>query len=113
MMKQELMNLRMKIYKPSSLKLKLVDELIPLIKHCFGNQVETTNIGFVNNHFSLGKLFVKSIEINEEDISRVLIHWQPNYNISNQRDPFCSVYMLTSQEIKKLINKIKTISPIY
>jgi hypothetical protein len=42
-----------------------------------------------------------------------MIHWYPNYNISTRNDPYCSVYMLTEEEIKALMEKVKAIKDYY
>lgn len=107
MNKQELIQIREQLYKATPLKLQLVDELISLIKGCFGNYIKVNGIRFDNRHFQLEGLTVKMIEIDPQEIGGVLIHWYPNFNISTQRDPFCSAYVLHTNSIKKLISYLQ------
>jgi hypothetical protein len=109
MTKQELTELRVQLYKPTPLKLKLVDELISEIKSCFGDKVETHTIEFKHHFFKLGGMWVKSVQTEENGIGGVLVHWEPNHRISTKIDPFCSAYILTTQEIQKTLRTIKSI----
>jgi len=111
MTKEELKELRVRLYKVSPNKLELVDKLINLIKHCF-NGVETNGIRF-DSTFKLGKLSVKIIEIDPQEIGGVLIHWYPIKSVSLRNDPFCSAYILTEKEIKKIIDKIQSVKDFY
>ena len=107
MNKQELIQIREQLYKATPLKLQLVDELISLIKGCFGNHIEVNGIRFDNTHFQLEGLAVKMIEIDPQEIGGVLIHWYPNFKISTRRDPYCSAYVLNTNSIKKLISYLQ------
>jgi hypothetical protein len=109
----ELMEQRKILYKVSSLKFKLVEELVEAIKHCFGDRIEVNGIRFDSNFMKIDDLFVKRIEVIPHDIAHVMIHWYPNYNISTRNDPYCSVYMLTEEEIKSLMEKVKAIKDYY
>ena len=104
---------RMELYKATPLKLKRVDELISLIKGCFGNSIETNGIRFDNNHLKLGELTVKMVEIDPQTFGGVLVHWYPKKDISTKNDPFCSAYMLNTWEINKIIKDIKQIKEYY
>lgn len=101
------------LYKVSSLKFKLVEELVEAIKHCFGDRIEVNGIRFDSNFLKIDDLFVKRIEVIPHDIAHVMIHWFPNHYYSTTEDPFCSVYMLTEEEIKSLIEKVKTVKDYY
>lgn len=109
----ELNEQRKILYKVSSLKFKLVEELVEAIKHCFGDRIEVNGIRFDSNFLKIDDLFVKRIEVIPHDIAHVMIHWYPNYYYSTTEDPFCSVYMLTEEEIKSLIEKVKTVKDYY
>ena len=109
----ELTKIRVQLYKATPLKLQLVDELISLIKGCFGNHIKVNGIRFDNRHFQLGGLTVKMIEIDPQEIGGVLIHWYPNFKISTRQDPYCSVYILKTNSIRKLIKEIQIIHDSY
>ena len=113
MTKEELTELRVKLYKAKPSKLQLVDELITLIKGCFGGKVETNGIRFDSGNFKLGELTVKMIELDPQEFGGVLVHWYPKLDISVRYDPYCSVYMLSLREIKKIIERIKRIHEYY
>jgi hypothetical protein len=103
---------RIQLYKATPLKLQLVDELASLIKNCFPN-VETNGIRFDDSHLRLEGLTVKMLEIDPQEIGGVLIHWYPKFDISNTSDPFCSAYMLTINELKKLIKTLQNVKNSY
>lgn len=107
----DLKKVRIQLYKAKPSKLKLVDELISLIKGCFGDKVETTCIRYDDSHLKLGKLTVKFLQIDE--VSGVLVHWYPRYDLSTHNDPYCSVYMLSVSEIRKLIKDLNRIHEYY
>ena len=113
MTNQELTNLRVQLYKPTPLRLKLVDELISEIKSCFGDKVITDKIEFEHHAFKLGGMWVKSVQTEENGIGGVLVHWEANPRISTTTDPFCSAYILTTNEVKSLLQQIKMIKAIY
>lgn len=112
-MTENLNELRAKLYKAKPSKLKLVDELISLIKGCFGDKVETNGIRFNSGNFKLSELSVNMIELDPQEIGGVLVHWYPKFDISTKNDPYCSVYMLSLHEIKKIIERIKRIHEYY
>ena len=112
-MTENLNELRAKLYRAKPSKLQLVDELITLIKGCFGDKVETNGIRFDSGNFKLGELSVKMIELDPQEFGGVLVHWYPKLDISIRYDPYCSVYMLSLREIKKIIESIKRIHEYY
>lgn len=107
----DLKRVRIQLYKATPLKLQLVDELISLIKGCFGDKVETTCIRYDDSHLKLGKLTVKFLQIDE--VAGVLVHWYPRYDLSTLNDPYCSAYMLSVSEIRKLIKDLNRIHEYY
>jgi hypothetical protein len=109
----ELKKIRLQLDKAKPSKLKLVDELISLIKGCFGDKVETNCIRFDSGNCKLGELSVKMIELDPQEFGGVLVHWYPKLDISIRHDPYCSVYMLSLREIKKIIERIKRIHEYY
>ena len=116
MNQQQLKQTRVQLYKATPLKLQLVDELISLIKGCFGGKVETNEIQFDSGNFKLtdkSELSVNMIELDPQEIGGVLIHWYPNFYISTKNDPYCSVYMLSIREIRKIIHRVKNIQEYY
>ena len=102
MTEQQIKEMRAKLYKATPLKMQLVDELISVIKNCF-HGVETNGIRF-DSTFKVGGLYLKSLDLDE--ISGVLIHWEPDFKISTQSDPYCSAYILKPREIRRIIKKI-------
>lgn len=112
-MTENLNELRAKLYRAKPSKLQLVDELISLIKGCFGDKVETNGIRFDSRNFKLGELSVKMIELDPEEIGGVLVHWYPKLDVSLRQDPYCSVYMLSLREIRKIIERINKVHEYY
>ena len=108
----ELNNTRVQLYKATPLKLQLVDELIDLIKNCFKG-VETTGIRYDDSHLKLGELTVQFLEIDKAEIGGVLVHWYPRHDLSTRNDPYCSAYMLSVSEIRKLIKDLNRIHDYY
>ena len=111
-MKKTLEQQRIELYKATPLKLMLVDELISLIKGCFPN-VETTSFRYDDSHLKLGDLIVKMIEIDPQIFGGVLVHWYPKLDVSLRQDPYCSVYMLSLREIRKIIERINKVHEYY
>lgn len=109
----DLKKVRIQLYKAKPSKLKLVDELISLIKGCFGDKVETNGIRFDSGAFKLGELSVKMIELDPQEFGGVLVHWYPKLDVSLRHDPYCSVYMLSLREIGKIIKRINDIHEYY
>jgi hypothetical protein len=108
----DLKKVRIQLYKAKPSKLKLVDELISLIKGCFGDKVETNGIRFDSGAFKLGELSVKMIELDPQEFGGVLVHWHP-LDVSIRYDAYCSVYMLSLREIGKIIKRINDIHEYY
>lgn len=113
MTNQELTDMRVRLYKATPLKLQLVDELISLIKGCFGNNIETNGIQFDKNIFKLGGLYVRMIEIDPHEFGGILVHWYQKLDISVRYDPYCSAYMLTPKELRKIIKRITEVKEYY
>lgn len=112
-MTENLNELRAKLYRAKPSKLQLVDELITLIKGCFGDKVETNGIRFDSGNFKLGELSVNMIELDPQEIGGVLVHWYPKLDVSLRQDPYCSVYMLSLREIRKIIERINKVHEYY
>lgn len=112
-MTENLNELRAKLYRAKPSKLQLVDELISLIKGCFGDKVETNGIRFDSGNFKLGELSVNMIELDPQEIGGVLVHWYPKLDVSLRQDPYCSVYMLSLREIRKIIERINKVHEYY
>ena len=112
-MTENLNELRAKLYRAKPSKLQLVDELITLIKGCFGDKVETNGIRFDSGNFKLGELSVNMIELDPQEIGGVLVHWYPKLDVSLRQDPYCSVYILSLREIRKIIERINKVHEYY
>ncbi len=100
--KKELSFIRSALYHPSANKIKLVDSLVECMKN-YAKGVSITDISFKEGAIRLGGLSVKSIEIDPHEIGGVLVHWYPDYKVSTKSDPFCSAYVLSLAELRKLI----------
>ena len=100
MNKQELTQIRKQLYKTTPLKLQLVDEIINNIK-----SLKVNGLRF-DTTLKLEGIQVELIEIDPQEIGGILIHWLPNHHISTKQDPYCSVYMLQTNTIKKLLRII-------
>lgn len=106
MTKEQLTETRVRLYRATPLKLQLVDELISLIKGCFGDRVETNGIRFDSGNFKLGELSVNMIELDPQEIGGVLVHW-------SQDGKYSSVYMLKVSDIRRIIQRISKIHEHY
>lgn len=116
MSEKKLRETRVKLYKATPLKLQLVDELIELVKHSFTgvfSGLEVSGMTFKDTFFKIGGLQVKMIEIDPQEVGGLLIHWYPNFRISTQSDPYCSAYMLTPREIRRIIKKVSELNDHY
>lgn len=110
MSEKELIKARVKLYKATPLKLKLADKVAETIRTCFGtDKIETNGLRFDSGAFKLGGLTVKMVDLDKQSIGNVLIHWVPDFKISTNSDPFCAIYMLHTNEIKKLLRKVRSI----
>ena len=106
-------DLRIAIYKPTLLHFDLVNELTDKLIHCFGDKIEVTSIKLDDNTLTLDdNLKVRMIEIDPEEIGAVLIHWYPQ-NKTDSSDYFCSAYMLTTNELKKIITFLQNVKNNY
>ena len=103
--KKELSFTRRALYHPSAGKIKLVNNLIESMKS-YAKGVEITDITFKEGTLMLGGLSVKRIEIDPHEVGGVLVHWYPNYKVSTKSDPFCSAYILSLSELRKLISRV-------
>ncbi len=112
MTKQELTQTRVQLYKATPLKLQLVEELANAIKHC-SNGVETNGIDFRDTKLKLNGISVRLLEIDPQELGNVLVHWYPKFDTSTTSDPFCSAYILTPKELRKLIKTITNIKDFY
>lgn len=114
MTKQKLTQLRVQLYKATPLKLQLVEELNNTLKHCFNSNIETTTIGFKPKFLTLNdNMDVRMIEIDPQEIGNVLIHWYPKFDVSTTSDPFCAAYILTPNEIRKIIKTLQKVKDTY
>ena len=115
MTQQELTQTRAQLYKPTPSQFKLVDELAETLKTIPNRfDVEMTSITFKKSKLVLKHgLSVRMIEIDPQEIGTVLIHWYPKFDVSNTSDPFCSAYVLTPNELKKIIKTLQDVSNYY
>ena len=108
MAKRDLNEKRKQLYKVSDNILSLVDRVKDTLVHLY-NGVEVNGIRLDSNQLKIGDLNVAMIEVDPQDIGCILIHWQPNFNISTHSDPYCSIYMLEEKEIKDVWRYLKKV----
>lgn len=97
------------VYKATPTKLKLVDELINILKTT-AQHVELTSLSFEKDFLTLkDNLSVRQVEIDPQEIGAVLIHWYPKFDVSTTSDPFCSAYVLTPKELRKIIKTLQDV----
>ena len=115
MTQKKLIQTRIQLYKATPLKLQLVDKLIEAIKTIPNRfDVEMTGITFKEKELILNdNMSVKTIEIDPQEIGGVLIHWFPKFDVSNTSDPFCSAYILTPNELRKVIKTVQDVTNYY
>lgn len=99
---------RKQLYRVSDDILMLVDKVKETLIHLY-SKVEITGIRLDSNQLKIGDLYVQMIEVDPQDIGSILIHWCPNHNVSTKSDPFCSIYMLTEEEIKDVWRYLKKV----
>ena len=97
------------LYKPSQKVERLVLEICDLFDKPQSNGVTINGLRFDSNFLELcGGLNVKEV-VREDSHSALLIHWFPRYDISRQRDPFCSAFILrynTLMKLKKTLEEV-------
>jgi hypothetical protein len=91
------------LYHPT----KEVKELGLKLCELFDNSI-VNGIRIDSGRLMIDGLSVKSI-LRVDNHCMVEIHWYPNYDISTQRDPFCSVFSLTQEEVSKIYEKVKKV----
>ena len=113
MTKKQLTQTRVQLYKATPLKLKLVDEIINILK-TIAHHVELTSLSFEKDFLTLkDNLSVRQVEIDPQEIGAVLIHWYPKFDVSNTSDPFCSAYILTPNELRKVIKTLHDVKDFH
>ncbi len=63
-----------------------------------------TRIHF-DSKLKLGGLKVRYIET--DPLSVILVHWEPIYNLSTRRDPYCSTLILRYNSLQKLYREVQ------
>jgi hypothetical protein len=104
----ELNETRKKLYRVSDDTLLLVNKVRETLTHLFP-KVEVNGIRIDSNQLKINDLYVQMIETDPQVLGCILIHWYPNYKISTQSDPYCSIYMLTEKEIKNIWRYLKKV----
>lgn len=113
MTQKKLIQTRIQLYKATPLKLQLVDEIINIIKTT-AQHVELTSLSFEKDFLTLkDNLSVRQVEIDPQEIGAVLIHWYPKFDVSNTSDPFCSAYILTPNELRKIIKTLQDVKDFH
>jgi hypothetical protein len=89
------------LYHPT----KEVKELVTKVCELFDKSI-VNGIRLDSNRLAINELKVKSV-VRVDNHCMVEIHWYPDYNISTQSDPFCSIFSLTYEEITKIYDFLK------
>ena len=104
----ELNETRKKLYRVSDDILLLVNKVRETLIHLFP-KVEVNGIRIDSNQLKINDLYVQMIEIDPQTLGSILIHWYPNYKVSTKSDPYCSIYILTEEEIKDVWRYLKKV----
>lgn len=104
----ELNEIRKELYRVSDDTLLLVNKVRETLINLFP-KVEVNGIRIDSNQLKINDLYVQMIEIDPQVLGCILIHWYPNHKISTQSDPYCSIYMLTEEEIKDIWKYLKKV----
>ena len=99
---------RKKLYRVSDQTILLVSKVKSTLTHLYSG-VEVNGIRIDSNQLKIGDLYVQMIEVDPQEIGSILVHWYPNYNVSTKSDPYCSIYMLTEDEIKDIWRYLKKV----
>ena len=100
------LKLARQLYHPTKKTEELVIKIANLFDKPINNNVKVTDVSFKENYLNIGDLSVKTIE-RENSHSMILIHWFPNHNISTKKDPFCSAFVLKTNELKKIYTEVE------
>ena len=108
----ELNETRKKLYRVSDVILLLVNKVRETLIHLFP-KVEVNGIRIDSNQLKINDLYVQMIETDPQTLGSILIHWYSSCEVSTKSDPYCSIYMLTEEEIKdvwRYLKKVQTFS---
>ena len=104
----ELNETRKKLYGVSDDTLLLVSKGRETLIHLFP-KVEVNGIRIDSKQLKINDLYVQTIETDPQTLGSILIHWYPDYKVSTKSDPYCSIYMLTEEEIKDIWRYLKKV----
>lgn len=88
-----------KLYHPSDKVADITERIHDLLVDS-----SVTRIDF-DGALELGGLKVKYIET--DPLSVILVHWEPIYNLSTRRDPYCSTLILRYNSLQKLYREVQ------
>jgi len=109
MMNEENIKTMRALYHPSQRAEELVSQIIKAFDYTFTNGIKWNEVGFNKGALTLGDLDVKSLILSTNTHLGVEVHWHPKPSISTERDPFCSAYILTEEELALILNKMREI----
>ena len=99
---------RKALYRASDEVIKLVENLIELFKT---NNKSKLNVKLSfevdNGEGGTDTITTKFIEYDPNDFSPILVHWEPDFTVSGNDDPFAAAYMLTVDELKQITTVVE------
>lgn len=107
-MKQEHIAIARQLYKPTPKVEQLVLEICDLFDKPLPNGVTIDVLRFNGSYLTIGGLSVSFIE-REHSHSGILVHWEPKYDISNRKDPYCSAFILRYNSLLKLKRELEKV----
>lgn len=88
-------------------KIKVITELHSLIKTCFGDNIETTEIRFDDSHLKINGKTVRQLSIMTEITTDVFIYYV------GDDTPHCACFEFSINKINKIIDDVKNIKDYY
>ena len=100
MLKQKDVNVAKTLYSPSEEVMEMVTKICELFDK------NNWTIVQIDGKVSFDDLDVLSLE-REDSHSAMLVHWRPDRRYTNQRDPFCSAFILKPYELRILYDYVR------
>ena len=105
-MRKDYLKIAKALYKPTPKVEGLVLKLCDLFDKPLPNGVTITSLTFKEGALTLGNLSVKEL-IRGGQHCGIEVHWYPDFNVSTKTDPFCSVFILRYNSLKKLYREVE------
>jgi len=88
------------LYNPSAKVIEMTLKIEETMKH------KKRTIVKLPKSVKLGGLNCTRIELDTQGCGVILVHWEPNFQISTQTDPYCSALILKYNTLCKLLRII-------